>query len=217
MSEVDMPCITVAVKSKVQTVFLDTCVILDYLENRDAEIRDIVAQLLLFHEKGKITLATSIFNIAELIDKEFEIHFIGHLVSERLSYDEIWKKKGNKRLFREISERNKEIIERRIKDFIIGKEICVLSPTFDEEGGEKELESYEELYRLIYEYQLSSQDALVVATALSNGVTYFLSNDQDLVKQINNNGLIDAYCLKDENQRKSFKNNVLDSLAEELG
>jgi len=98
-----MPCITIESKPQtVQTVFLDTCVILDYLENRDTDIRDIVAQLLLFHENGKIILATSIFNIAELIDKEFEIYFIGHLISKRLSYDEIWKKKGNKKLFREL-------------------------------------------------------------------------------------------------------------------
>jgi hypothetical protein len=37
-----------------QTVFLDTDVILDYLENRNKEVRDLVAQLLLLHEKGRI-------------------------------------------------------------------------------------------------------------------------------------------------------------------
>jgi predicted nucleic acid-binding protein len=56
----------------VQVIFLDTNVILDYLENRNQEVRDVIAQSLLLHKKGRIILATSVFNIAELIDQEFQ-------------------------------------------------------------------------------------------------------------------------------------------------
>ncbi len=76
-----------------ETIFLDTNIMLDYIENRHQEVRDIIAQLLLFHRKNIIILSTSIFNLAELIDKEFEIHFIGSLLSQKLSYDEIYRKK----------------------------------------------------------------------------------------------------------------------------
>ena len=200
---------------KVQTCFLDTNIILDYLENRNEEVRDIIAQLLLFHKQGKIVLASSAFNVAELIDKEFEINFIGHLISERLSYDEIMKKKGNKKLFREISEKAKEKIEEKIKKFIFNNGIEILSLSFGD-GDEKESNDYDDLYKLIYEYQFSSQDALIVSTALSNEVTYFLSNDSDIVKQINNNGLIDTYNLRDKTQRDGFRNNVLETLMEVL-
>lgn len=196
-----------------QIVFLDTCVMLDYLENRNEKVRDIVAQLLLLHENGQIALTTSIFNIAELIDKEFEIHFIGNLVAERLSYDEIASQRGNRTLLREVSERTRGIIEDKVRQFVFDKSITILMPTFQAENEEEE---YNELYNLIYEYQLKSQDAIIVATALQNNVTYFLSNDTNLVSTLNNNGLIDAYSLRDRNQRQAFKDNVLNSKVEVL-
>ena len=68
-----------------QMVFLDTNVILDYLESRNQEVRDIIAQLLLLYKKGRVILATSVFNVAELVDKEFQIRFIGVCVNERMS------------------------------------------------------------------------------------------------------------------------------------
>jgi len=186
-----------------QIVFLDTNVILDYLENRNQEVRDIIAQLLLLHEKGRIILATSVYNIAELIDKEFEIRFIGWCLSERLSYDEtINNLRRNEKLFREISSRNKGRIKRRIEDFIFKKRITILSLSGPDE--------YEQLFNLIYERNLKSQDALMVATALANNVTYFLSNDSTLINKIGD--LLDAYNLRDENLRKAFRENVLEAI-----
>jgi len=202
-----------------QIVFLDTNVILDYLEKRNRKVMDIVAQLLFFHQREKIILATSVFNIAELIDKEFEIHLIGNFVSERMSYDEILKRKNNKKLSREIATKNRRSIERKIKDFIFDNQIRILPFSFvneNETERDQESKTYDDLYSLIYEYQFSSQDALIIATALSNKVTYFLSNDGDIIGQINNNGLMDAYNLRDKNLREAFKNEVLDTLAEVL-
>ena len=205
-----------------QIIFLDTNVILDYIENRNQEVRDIIAQLLLFHENDKIVLATSVFNISELIDKEFEIHYIGNLLSEKLSYDEILKQKSNKKQFRGVAMKNKGKIEKKIKNFIFGKKIEILTLLISNiengntEINEKENKSYEELYDLIYNYQFSSQDALIIASALSNKVTYFLSNDGDIINQINNNNLMYAFNLRDQGDRKHFKNNFLDTLADTL-
>ena len=192
-----------------QIVFVDTNVILDYLENRNQDVRDIVAQLLLLHKKGRVTLATSVFNVSELIDKEFEICFIGACVNERMSYDEIIRKlRGNKKLYRQIAETGKKEIEKKIKDFIFKNEIEVLSPSFNDS------EQYQELYGLIYDHQLSSQDALIVLTALLSNVTYFLSNDSDLVDTISNSKSLDLYScdLRNEVQRTNFRNSVVEAI-----
>jgi predicted nucleic acid-binding protein len=187
----------------VQVAFLDTDVILDYLENRNQEVRDVVAQLLLLHKKGRIVLATSVFNIAELIDKEFQIHFIGWCLKERMSYDEIMNKLNrDEKLFREVSNRNKEEVEKIIKSFIFGKGIHILSLS-----GEKE---YKEIYDLIYKRNLRSQDALIVATALANKVTYFLSNDSNLISRIGD--LLDVYNLRDKNMLEAFRRDVLEAI-----
>jgi predicted nucleic acid-binding protein len=186
-----------------QTVFLDTNVMLDYLENRNKEVRDVVAQLLLYHKKGRIVLATSVFNVAEIIDKEFEIHFMGWCVNERMSFDEISSRRREEKLFKEISEKNKNNIEKRIKGFIFENNIILF--TFSGESPQ-----YKELYDLIYQRQLQSQDALVVATALANKVTYFLSNDSNLISKIGE--MLDTYNLRDEGLRKAFRDDVLEAI-----
>lgn len=203
-----------------QTVFLDTNVILDYLESRNHEVRDIVAQLLLFHKNDRIVLTTSVFNVAELIDKEFEIHHIADLLSQKFSYSEILRQRGDKKGYRETAARCKDLVKEKVRNFIFSWEIKVLSLPFpiteDGEASETGVESYEELYNLIYENQFSSQDAFIIATALSNRVTYFLSNDDDIVRQIGERNLIDAYNLRNESQREDFRNTVLDTLAQVL-
>lgn len=186
-----------------QMVFLDTDVILDYLENRNRDVQDIIAQLLLLHKKGRIILSTSIFNIAELIDKEFEIHFIGWCLNERLSYDEtISKLNRDEKLFREVSERNRKEIERRVEDFISKNEIRILSLT--------EMGEHKGIYDLIYRQNLKSQDALVVTAAVANKSTYFLSNDSNLTTRIAD--LLDTYNLRDRNLRDAFRSNVLEAI-----
>lgn len=188
---------------KRQIVFLDTDVILDYLENRNQEVRDTIAQLLPLHKKGKIVIATSVFNVAELIDKEFEIHFIGWCLNERMSYDEtVNKLRRNEKLFREISERNKKDIEKRVENFIFKNEIVVLSFSGTDQ--------YKELYDLIYRLNLKSQDALVVATAVTNKVTYFLSNDSNLTNKIGD--MVDTYNLRDKSLCEAFRDSVVEAI-----
>jgi predicted nucleic acid-binding protein len=186
-----------------QIVFLDTDIILDYLENRNKKVRDLIAQLLFLNKKGRIVLATSIFNVVKLIDKEFEIHFLGWCLKEKMSPDEAYNKvRREEKLFREISERNRRGIEENINDFIFNEGIRVLTLS--------EPEEYKEILNLIYQRNLKSQDALIIATALLNKVTYFLSNDSNLIGKISD--IFDTYNLRDRDLREAFRNNVLEAL-----
>ena len=185
-------------------IFLDTNVILDYLEKRDQEVEKMVSQLLLFHGKGRLILATSVFNVSELIDNEFQIQVIGECINERMSYDEINRFRSNKNEYRVKAEKNRFKVEKKIKDFIFRNRIEVLSIPFDEP------EYYQELYELIYKYQLRSQDALMVATASLNDATYFLSKDSDLINTIGD--LFNTFDLRIASRLEGFRNEVLEAL-----
>jgi len=186
----------------IQKAFLDTNVILDYLENRDKEVRDIIAQLLLLHKKGRIVLTTSVFNIAELIDKESEIRFIGLCLNEKMSPDEVMKKRNDRKFYKEILNNNGIRIKREIEAFL-KKGIQILYIL-----GEKE--EYDEIFDLICKRALRSHDALIVTTAIQNNITYFLSNDSDLCNSIKD--LLNTYNLRDKNELKSFKSDVLEAI-----
>lgn len=186
-----------------QLVFLDTDVMLDYLENRHKETRDIIAQLLLLHKKEKITLVTSAFNIAELIDKEFEIHFLGWCIQEKMSADETFESLRKKQeLVRTVTEKNKTGIEKGIQEFIFKNRIDVLTIP---QGYD-----YQQLYDLVYNRQLKSQDATNVATAMGWKATYFLTNDSNLANAIAD--LFYVYKLHEEKRRQEFRNTVLEAL-----
>lgn len=188
-----------------QVIFLDTNVILDYLENRNKEVKEVVTQLLDLHKEDRIVLTTSIFNIAELIDKEFQIYFIKACISERMSGDEIISKlRRDRKLYKQVAERNKSRVEKKIRNFIFKNKIEILSPSFDDP------KDYKEIYGLIYNYQLRSQDALIVATAILNNATYFLSNDSELVNTIDD--LTNSFNLRNRRHLENFRDNVLEAI-----
>lgn len=184
-------------------IFLDTNVILDYLEKRNQDVIDIVAQLLHFHSKGKIVIATSVFTVAELIDTEFQIRFIGECINDRMSGDEIISKLNkDKELYRQIAETNKAKVANKVRDFVVRNQIEVLSlPS-------SEFWDYEELYKLLYNHLLRPLDALIVATAISNNVKYFLSSDMDLIDAVGKL-LPHTFSLRDKTQRDTFRDGVL--------
>ncbi len=115
-------------------VILDTNVILDYLEKRNREVRDFTKKLIRLSRRRVISLGTTLYNIAEVLDKELEIKFQLELLKNRLSSDEIIRKirkirnrnnfsknldllnaKSKRKLFGSVL-RN---IERLIRDFVI--------------------------------------------------------------------------------------------------
>lgn len=188
-----------------QSVFLDTDVMLDYLENRNKDVSDVIAQLLFLHNTSKLYVVTSVFNIAELIDKEFEIHFMGWCLGEKMSADEALSKfKKNGPFVKTISQGYKSSIEKRIQSFIFENKIGLLTFPTDYQ--------FQELYDLIYNRQIKSQDAVNVATASSCKVTYFLTNDSDLTEKIGD--LFDVYRLREKPLRESFRDTVLESFLE---
>lgn len=186
-----------------QIVFLDTPVILDYLESRNADVKGIVETLLQMAKEGSVVLATSVFNIAEAIDKEFDIHFGGWGLGQKMSFDEISRMRRDSKLFTEVSGRNKGRVQKNIDTFASQQEITIFSLS-------PESQQYEQLYNLIYKYQLQSQDALIVAAAIANDTTYFLSNDLDLLVKIRD--VLDGYNLRDVGSRNSFRSNVLQAI-----
>jgi len=186
-----------------QIVFIDTGVILDYLENRNAAVKSILEQLLYLHKNGRVVLATSVFNIAETIDKEFDIHFGGWGLTQKMSFDEISRMRRDRRLFAEVSGRNKSRVQKNVDRFASQNEITVFSLP-------PEAQQYEQLYNLIYRYQLQSQDALIVAAALANKATYFLSNDLELVRKTRD--VLDGYNLRDEGSLDAFRRTVLQAI-----
>ena len=169
------------------TVFLDTNVILDYLENRDDNVRYLIEEMI---RSPKVKIVTSVFNVIEVIDKEKDIVFIGKLLLKRYSFDEISKMRRN----RTINNEDKNLIGDRINQFlgVINEE----SYTLDEKGFTKAME-------LIQEHDLQSQDALIVATFLTiEGSDYFLSNDSDLIKELNEYKICNSYNLHKEKDRE---------------
>jgi len=76
---------------------LDTNVLLDYIEKRDEKIVYFINKdLKPLAKKNKITLGTTIYNVAELLDKEFEINLQLNLIRKRLSADKILNISKNK-------------------------------------------------------------------------------------------------------------------------
>lgn len=175
---------------------------LDYLENRNDAVRDLIAQLILLHKKEKIKIATSPFNIAELIDKEFEIKFSTFCITQHMSFDEIRSKKNDEKFFSEICQKNEKSISKNITKFIFDNNFEILHIQIENE--------YKEVFELIYKRNLESQDALIVATAITNKVPYFISNDSNLNKKIGD--IIETYNLHDQNQLEQFRNYVLESI-----
>jgi predicted nucleic acid-binding protein len=184
-----------------QTAFLDTNVILDYLYKRNRKVHSIVSRLLKLQKDGKIILATSVPNFAELIDKDMDICFLGWCLKKKMSSDEAVRKRWrDRRKFKDVCRRNRKKLETEIRGFINDNGIKMFSS----------VENHEDLYNLILGRNLGSQDALVVSIALQNDVTYFLTNDSDLFVEIND--LLDAYNLSDEKSRRQFHDDVLEAI-----
>jgi len=184
-----------------QTAFLDTNVILDFLYRRNRKVHSIVSRLLKLQRDGKIILATSVPNFAELIDKNMEICFLGWCLKKKMSSDEAVRKRWrDKKTYKSVCRRNRKKLENQIKEFINDNGIKVFSL----------IENDEDLYNLILGRNLSSQDSLAVSIALQNDVTFFLTNDSDLFIEIND--LLDAYNLSDEKSRSQFRDDVLEAL-----
>lgn len=190
-------------KSLIDTFFLDTNVLLDYLERRNKDVQRIVSELLQLSKKGKINLATSIFNIAELLEKELDIAFYHKCMKKKMSCDEIIRLARNKgNSYERALESCRGKLELKVRKLIENNSLLLLSLPDD-------LDPIEQVWDLGVNRFLSSQDVMIVTTALAYNVTYFLSNDKQLVRKIGENGWFYVYDLREDNQRETFCNTVL--------
>ena len=187
-------------------IFLDTNVILDYLEGRRQEVKQVVRRLLEMHEKGTVELATTVMNVAELIDKEFEIHFLNQCLSEKMTSDEIYRKmrdrqRTNKAYVNFVNEHRSKVGD-KVEAFIAKNGIGIVAP----DGDWKE-----DFYMLVQERRVQTQDAFIVATILSADADYFLTNDEELRQLVED--LINTYNLRRPEQLEDFRNSVLEAIA----
>jgi len=147
-------------------VILDTNILLDILEKRNEKVVDFYKKCLLqFNKKGIITLGTTIYNIAEVLDKELELNFQMELLKRRLTADEILRTSRNRQqLSRELNSMNEELREKFYKK--INKKLETILKNMKIFGlDEVTPDDYAVLHDLILNGHLQSQDAMIVLTA----------------------------------------------------
>jgi predicted nucleic acid-binding protein len=152
-------------------IFLDTNLMIDYLENRNQKVVIFLQKLF---ENKNIEVSTSFFNQIELIDKIQEITHLGNLVIKRkYCFDEIIRAKREKELIP--SEREK--IFNDIENFFKDKKIkrYILESKDARTTGE-----------IITSMNLESQDALIISTYHTSQADMFLSNDKKLIDNVKN-------------------------------
>ncbi|NJE26615.1 hypothetical protein E3E22_08300 [Thermococcus sp. MV5] len=198
---------------------LDTNVLLDYIEKRDEKIVHFINKdLKPLAKKNKLTLGTTIYNVAELLDKEFEINLQLNLIRKRLSADKILNISKNKqRTISYITRSNDSHswvlskVQKRIWRILSMLEIFYVA-----EISERD---YTILEKLVLEGILSSQDAMIILTTIKLGenYVYFLTGDQGIIKSPVANDYLEIFDSKNEQHRESLLNRLRFDIEELLG
>ncbi|WP_297556594.1 hypothetical protein [Thermococcus sp.] len=179
-------------------VILDTNILLDILEKRNKKVTDFYKKCLLpFNKKGIITLGTTIYNIAEVLDKELELNFQMELLKRRLTADEIIRTSRNRQqLSREINNMNEELREKFYKK-INNKLRTILRNTKIFGLDEITPDDYAILHDLILNGHLQSQDAMIVLTTYKareySSISSLITKDGYLVDSPLVNRYIEVY------------------------
>jgi len=181
-------------------IFLDTNVLLDVIENRNKEVKHFFNQLVKHHKDGTIQLSTSIYNITELLDKEFEISYFHECMKEKISGDVILRRRGTRVFYCERSIRNKDKIIEKLNNFLENSELYIHSSTLP-------IEEREKLYDLLGDRGIRSQDAIIVSCALHNASKYFFTCDGNLKNALPD--LIYAFDISREQERDNILRTVL--------
>jgi len=182
-------------------IFLDTNIMLDVIENRNKEVKQFFNQLKKRHKNGNIQLSTSIYNITELLDKEFEISYFQECMKEKISGDVIIRRRGARVFYCERSIRNKDKIIERVNNFLENSEIHIHYSTLP-------IEEREMLYNLLGDRGIRSQDAIIISCALHNESDYFFTGDGNLKNALPD--IIYAFDISKEQDRDTILRTVLD-------
>jgi len=151
----------------VSRFFLDSNVILDVIERRKNES----IMLLEYIREAKLFCCTSSFAHAELVDIEQEFTHITNMLGKRFTLNEILRARKQKRL---ILEQRENAID-RVKDFF--KQYRIETWELDEKGWSTVIEVLRDL-------NVKAPDSIHVATALESGCTFFVTNDEELGKEV---------------------------------
>ena len=181
-------------------IFLDTNIILDVIENRNKEVKQFFNQLTRRYKNGEIQLSTSIYNITELLDKEFEISYFQECMKEKISGDVIIRRRGSRAFYCERSIRNKEKIVERVNNFLEKSELHIHSSTLP-------MDEREMLYKLLGDRGIRSQDAIIISCALHNEADYFFTSDGNLKNALPD--IIYAFDISREQERDTILRTVL--------
>ena len=164
-------------------VFLDTCVLLDYFENRDRETACFVQNLI---DNPKIEVRTAVFNVIEMLDKIQEIRHMAKLVQKRYSFDEI----SRDRQIKKLSPTEREEILNELNNFL--EESKIITFYF------KEMVGYGAVIDVLSKVDLKSQDAVIVTTYLDTDSDMFITKDSNLIKNVKDKFSKDFFNAKND-------------------
>jgi predicted nucleic acid-binding protein len=150
-------------------IFLDTNVMLDYINSRDKKTIYLLNAL---KQAERVTLTTSIFNMLELLDKHQELRHLSNLfIKQKYSFDEVLRNRREKQL----SNEDRDELTGDINDFMNEFSIEVYKPVSES--------SYETILRILTEIPISSQDAMILGTYADSAAQMFLTKDGALLKE----------------------------------
>ena len=154
---------------EISCVFVDTNVLLDVLWGRKrSSIR--LLELLKLRE---IPIYTSYLAVLELIDKEQEYAFVYKLILNKQSLNHILRVRKDRKL---TAEERKEAID-RVYEMLKEYDINLLVPS--DEG------IWEIAILVMKDVNVESSDAFHIASAKEAGCNIFVTNDEQLGKQVN--------------------------------
>jgi predicted nucleic acid-binding protein len=158
--------------------YVDTNVILDYIRKRNTQSIVLLETL----KRRKIRFYISYYTVLELIDKEQENTWIETRIRRGESFDDIVRHRYPRDLDEAaLRDSFKRIGERFVLPFIQTDSVSVMVP---------DNKSWDKTLGLLARTNLSVGDAIHVDAALGSDCNIFISNDDNLVKMLNESELI---------------------------
>ena len=169
-----------------QPVFIaDTNILIDFVERRNKSVVNSLKLLIRSSKKEVLILGTTIYNVAEFLDKMSCLVMMMRLLKKRYSPDYIIRTSNNKSQYaRTIARENIDEAQFKIdvlkKIWMVFDNFAVFLPSFLDL---KIVEEIKLLEKLVVDNFIQSQDAMILhlvskINAISNFGAYFLTRDQ---------------------------------------
>jgi predicted nucleic acid-binding protein len=158
--------------SKIPYVYIDANIILDAIRGRNNASIGLMEKI----REKKIKACTSGFTLLELLDKEQEYSFVWRMLKDGYTFDAILRKRDDRDLD------DKELdgcFKKMDRTFSIPYKRYIDFYYLDNNGWDKSVE-------LMHKYNLRSNDAIHLATAIMASCDLLVSNDQNLLRSASN-------------------------------